>query len=205
MRSGGGFVVRDNTPRPYDHHKEHQMPHTAATRLRLVGSIAVLALVAAACGSASNSTPTDPSMPTDQAAPGIEAPTTTFTTFDGAPVSLAEFRGEPVVLNFWASWCPSCVAEMSAAFRPVREDLGDTITFLGVNIQDERALALELLEETGVGWVNAEDRTGGLYAALGGLGLPFTVVISADGSVLEAHNGPLNEGQLRTLITTTLG
>ena len=181
------------------------MPHTAATRLRLVGSIAVLALVAAACGSAANSTPTDPSTPTTQAAPGIEAPTTTFTTFDGAPVSLAEFRGKPVVLNFWASWCPSCVAEMSAAFRPVREDLGDTITFLGVNIQDERPLALELLEETGVGWVNAEDPTGGLYAALGGLGMPFTVLISAEGSVLETHNGPLNEGQLRTLIAATLG
>jgi hypothetical protein len=72
---------------------------------------------------------------------------------------------------------------MSAAFRPVPEDLGGTITFVGMNIQDERALALELLEETAVGWVNAEDPDGALYAELGGLGMPFTVVISADGLV----------------------
>ena len=182
------------------------MPPTSTTRLRLAAAAAILALISAACSPGAAPTPSESSKaPSTQAPQGPEAPTTMFTTFDGAPVSLAEFRGNPVVLNFWASWCPSCVAEMSAAFRPVREDLGDIITFLGVNIQDERALALELLEETGVGWVNAEDPTGGLYAALGGLGMPFTVVISADGSVLETHNGPLNEGQLRTLIATTLG
>ncbi len=180
------------------------MPPSPTTRLRLAAAVAALALIAAACGSAATTSESAPVTAT-QAPLGTQAPTTAFTTFDGMTVSLAEFRGEPVVLNFWASWCPSCVAEMSAAFRPVHEDLGGTITFLGMNIQDERALALELLEETGVGWINAEDPAGALYAELGGLGMPFTVVISAEGSVLETHNGPLDEGQLRTLITETLG
>jgi hypothetical protein len=94
---------------------------------------------------------------------------------------------------------------MSAAFRPVHEEMGDTITFLGMNIQDDRALALELLDETGVGWVNAEDPDGSLYTELGGLGMPFTVVLSAEGTVLDTHNGPLDETQLRTLIAETLG
>lgn len=177
----------------------------ATARLRLVGAAAALALVAAACGTGSTATPSEIASATVAAPSGPEAPSASFTTFEGATASLAEFRGEPVVLNFWASWCPSCVAEMSAAFRPVHEDLGDAITFIGMNIQDERALALELLAETEVGWINAEDPNGTLYAELGGLGMPYTVVISAEGGVLETHNGPLDEGQLRTLITETLG
>ena len=181
------------------------MSLSTTTRLRLVGAAVALALLTAACSSGSVADDSEAvSVTTAQEPSGAEAPITPFATFDGATATLAEFRGEPVVLNFWASWCPSCVAEMSAAFGPVHADLGDTITFVGMNIQDERALALDLLEETGVGWVNAEDPDGALYAELGGLGMPFTVVISADGSVLETHNGPLDEGQLRSLITETL-
>jgi hypothetical protein len=94
---------------------------------------------------------------------------------------------------------------MSAAFRPVAADLGGEITFIGMNIQDDRALATELLESTGVEWVSAEDPDGQLYVDLGGIAMPFTVYISADGQVIEKHNGPLTEGQLRDQIASSLG
>jgi thiol-disulfide isomerase/thioredoxin len=132
-------------------------------------------------------------------------PTRSFSLFDGTDATLGDFIGRPVVLNFWASWCPSCVAEMSAAFRPVQEQLGDGVTFVGMNIQDERPLALELLDATGVEWINAEDPDGELYLDLGGLGMPFTVFISAEGEILDDHNGPLTEDQLRTRITELFG
>ena len=177
--------------------------------LRIAGAVAALALVAAACSSGDDTTaepaPTSTASVEQPASTGPQVPTTGFQTFEGTSATLADFRGQPVVLNFWASWCPSCVAEMSAAFRPVEEELGEGITFLGMNIQDQRALALELLAETGVEWVNAEDPAGTLYTELGGLGMPFTVVISAEGQILDTHNGPLNERQLRSLITETIG
>lgn len=141
----------------------------------------------------------------DDGAPGApQAPSVAFERFDGSPATLADYRGEPLVVNFWASWCPSCVAEMSAAFRPVQQSVGDRVAFLGMNLQDERSRAIELVEETGVLFDLAEDRRGDLYTALGGLGMPFTVFIDSNGSVVHAHNGPVTEQQLTDLIAQHL-
>jgi thiol-disulfide isomerase/thioredoxin len=147
-----------------------------------------IALFATACGGAAatgigDSTAGDP------------APATPFEMFDGSMATLADYQGQPVVVNFWASWCPSCVAEMSAAFKPAQEQLGDRVAFLGLNLQDERDRALKLVDETGVLFDLAED-TNGLYVALGGIGMPFTVFIDAEGNIVEEHNGPLSEKQL---------
>ena len=164
-------------------------------RRRLLAVAFALSIVAAACSGGSD----------DSAAPaGEPAPTTAFETFEGETVTLASYEGRPVVVNFWASWCPSCVAEMSAAFLPAQELLGADVDFLGVNIQDERQKALELVEETGVLFDLAEDTDGSLYRDLGGLGMPFTVFLSADGQIVDVHNGPLTEGQLVDRITEVL-
>ena len=122
----------------------------------------------------------------------------------GTAATLADYAGRPVVVNFWASWCPSCVAEMSAAFVPVQESLGAEVDFLGLNLQDDRTDALRLVDETGVLFDLAEDRRGDLYSALGGLGMPFTVFIDANGTVVHDHNGPVTEGQLADLIAEHL-
>ncbi len=179
---------------------------------RLAATIAGLAIIAAACGGGGGSSaeptappPTATAPPTAPEPRGEPAPTLEFQTFAGDTVSLAAYVGKPIVLNFWASWCPSCVAEMSAAFRPVERELGDEITFIGMNIQDDRVLADALLVETGVEWISAEDPAGDLYIELGGIAMPFTVYIAADGSVVDKHNGPLTEGQLRQQITEAFG
>jgi thiol-disulfide isomerase/thioredoxin len=183
------------------------------TRSRLTITVVALGLVAAACGGAARSdatpraaadVPGNPPTVTTEPRTGPPVPTTTFETFDGERTSLAAYAGQPIVLNFWASWCPSCVAEMSAAFKPVQADLGDEVLFVGMNIQDDRDLALALLEETGVEWLSAEDPRGELYVELGGLGMPFTVYVSADGEVIDSHNGPLTESQLREQIRENL-
>ena len=103
---------------------------------RLAGLVLAVALVASACSGGA-----------DDAAgkEGDPIPETTFETFDGEVVSLAAYSGRPLVVNFWASWCPSCVAEMSAAFLPAQVALGEEVAFLGINIQDERDKALELV------------------------------------------------------------
>jgi len=179
---------------------------TRSTRFRLPSAALAVALVAAACGGSADGAQlaTSPPIPSAQAPTATPAPSTAFALFDGSSATLADYTGQPVVLNFWASWCPSCVAEMSRAFRPAQEAHGGEVTFIGMNIQDDRGLAEDLLEETGVEWLNAEDPTGALYVELGGLGMPFTVFIDARGGVVDVHNGPLDEDQLTGRIAADL-
>lgn len=135
---------------------------------------------------------------------GEPAPTTEFVMFDGASASFAAYAGTPLVVNWWASWCPSCVAEMSAAFLPAQRKLGDQVAFVGLNLQDDRAAAVALVEETGVLFDLAEDPGGDIYLELGGLGMPFTIFVTADGRVVEKHNGALTEQQLLDKIEEVL-
>ncbi|MCH7844775.1 MAG: TlpA family protein disulfide reductase [Acidobacteria bacterium] len=88
---------------------------------------------------------------------GEPAPTDTFIRFDGTEATFADYLGTPLVVNFWASWCPSCVAELSAAIRPAQDRFGDQVGFIGVNLQDDRDRALALIEETGVQFDLVED------------------------------------------------
>jgi cytochrome c biogenesis protein CcmG/thiol:disulfide interchange protein DsbE len=121
------------------------------------------------------------------------------------PVSLTEYRGRPVVLNFFASWCVPCRREMPS-FEAVHQRLGRRVAFVGVNHQDQRPGALDVLEETGVSYPAGFDPTGSVAAAYGLYGMPTTVFISPEGRVLERHTGELSaqvlEGTIRRLFDT---
>jgi cytochrome c biogenesis protein CcmG, thiol:disulfide interchange protein DsbE len=163
--------------------------HRAATAL------VSLALVAAACAS-----------PAEEVSPAAanSVPTVAFERFDGEPATLAEWHGEPLVVNFWASWCPPCVAEMRDAFEPLHRDLGREVTFLGVNLQDTDEAALEVVEQTGVTYELARDPDGELFTAFGAFGMPTTVFVDADGTVTAQHTGALTAEALDGLIRAQL-
>lgn len=127
-------------------------------------------------------------------------PDRSFQRFDGGTASFADYRGTPLVVNFWASWCPPCVAEMRDAFQPLHQRLGDQVAFLGINLQDTRAAAKRTLNQTGVTYDLAVDPEGELFSALGGFGMPTTVFVSADGRVLDTHTGAITEERLQTRI-----
>ncbi|MDA8367991.1 MAG: TlpA disulfide reductase family protein [Actinomycetota bacterium] len=116
-------------------------------------------------------------------------------TDPSATLSLAQLRGRPVLVNFWASWCVPCRKEMpvlEAAYRRV----GSRVAFLGVDTNDTRAAALSFLRQTGVTYPSVYDPHGTAATAYGLFGLPTTVFVSPKGRILERNVGALSSDSL---------
>jgi thiol-disulfide isomerase/thioredoxin len=156
---------------------------------------------------------TDGEISLDGTPPQVEAPADasalfarSFTTFDGTTTSLADWRGTPVVVNLWASWCTACIDEMPA-FEQVHQALDGRVAVLGVNIDDPSAegAARELARATGVTYPLAFDPEGWFAAELGALVMPTTAFVAADGTVVEVHSGALTADDLTAAITEAFG
>lgn len=132
------------------------------------------------------------------------APEVTLEFFDGSTQQLSDLRGKPVVLNFWASWCPACISEMPG-FGEVHRRLGDKVEFIGVNMQEvDLDAAKALVEQTNVDYRLVHDRDGSIYSQFGGIAMPTSVFISADGAVELVHSGTLTEADLVDTIENEL-
>lgn len=122
--------------------------------------------------------------------------------FEGEPFTLERYRGRPLVVNFFASWCGPCAREMPD-FARVHRDLGAEVTFLGVNLQDNPQAALTLVERSGVGYDLGRD-DGTLFAALGAVAMPTTAFITAEGEVVDVHGGELSGRALEAAVRRLL-
>ena len=141
-------------------------------------------------------------------AAGTPAPEVAFSTFDCDSVTLSDFRGTPVVLNFFASWCPACIAEMPD-FEAVNAQLGGSVRFVGVAQSDVPPLgspeaALVLRERTGITYEIFQDPNGSLFRALAGIAMPTTIFIDADGNVVGRQNGAIFASALESMIRDLL-
>ncbi len=116
----------------------------------------------------------------------------------------ASFADRPVVINFFASWCPACVAEMPA-FEHVHQRLGDRVVFLGIAQSDAPDASIELVRQTGITYATGLDPRGAFFNAIGGLGMPTTVLVHPGGEIAEVWVGALDEGSLEDLIAEHFG
>jgi len=179
--------------------------------LRLVLTATVLALIAAAATVVVLSDDDEPldagpagSIELDAEGAPADPDTVSFTTFDDEVVTLASLRGKPVLVNFFASYCTPCIREMPA-LEAAHQAVGDQVRFLGLAMQDRPEEALDLVERTGVTYQVAQDKDGSVITALGGIVLPTTVLLDADGDIVASHAGELSEDQLLGLIADELG
>lgn len=119
--------------------------------------------------------------------------------FDGNPVTISSLEGRPLVINFWASWCPACFSEMPS-LEKVYQTHRDSVQFLGINLGKDIEAALSVVEQTGVTYPLARDPQGETFAAFGGYGMPTTVFLDRDGRVIELYTGELTVDELETRI-----
>jgi cytochrome c biogenesis protein CcmG, thiol:disulfide interchange protein DsbE len=110
-------------------------------------------------------------------------------------LSLEEFRGRPVVMNFWASWCVPCRTEMPV-LQAVATKVRGRVAFVGIDHQDTRDDALAFVHKTGVRYPIAFDPDGTTARAYGLVGVPTTVFIDARGREVARHLGKLDRDDL---------
>jgi cytochrome c biogenesis protein CcmG/thiol:disulfide interchange protein DsbE len=133
------------------------------------------------------------------AAPSIELP-----TVDGGRAQLADFRGRPVVLNFWASWCEPCEDEAPALRRAQArlERAGGTV--LGVTVEDAREDSRAFERRFGLRFPSLRDVGGRLGDAYGTNGVPETFVIDREGRVAALQRGSVDDRFLERALAEVL-
>jgi thiol-disulfide isomerase/thioredoxin len=137
--------------------------------------------------------------------PGSVAEVRLVSLHDDPDAALGDLlTGAPVVVNFFASWCVPCVEEMPA-IEAVHQSLGDQVTFVGLANQDRDEDALATVEATGVTYPTYGDPGASAITYFGGLSMPTTVFIAADGTVVDVNSGALSEAELRARITGLFG
>jgi cytochrome c biogenesis protein CcmG/thiol:disulfide interchange protein DsbE len=107
--------------------------------------------------------------------------------------SLAAYRGRPVLLNAWASWCPPCKGEMPLLERAHRRLAAAGGTVLGIDVQDDRASALAFLRQKRVTFPSLRDVDRSYVHALGVTGYPETFLIDRRGRVVALNRGPVSQ------------
>jgi cytochrome c-type biogenesis protein CcmF len=128
---------------------------------------------------------------------GQAAPAFTIPIASGGTLSTETLRGEVVVLNFWAPWCPSCKDDLPM-LQAVSEDYRDRgVRFVGVAFQAEEAEVAESLATYGITYDVGIDEMGETVARYGITGVPETFVLSPEGRVTFVNVGPLRESVLR--------
>lgn len=143
--------------------------------------LALLALTLGACSAGSSGSST--------AKVGEPAPPILATTLDGAPLDLAAFRGSPVIVNFWASWCGPCRDEFPVLQDGLNENADDGLAIVGVVYKDMPSAAASFMDEFGATWESVTDPDGAIASSYRVVAPPQTYFIDGDGILRSIHIG----------------
>ena len=137
---------------------------------------------------------------------GKAAPAFTLKDMNGADVSLSDFKGQVVLLNFWATWCGPCKYEIPT-FVKLQDKYRDRgVAFLGLSVDDPLDKLKPFAEKysinypllVGLGHEDLQDAYGPIY------GIPITVMIDRQGNICKTHTGLATEAQLEKEISALL-
>jgi cytochrome c biogenesis protein CcmG, thiol:disulfide interchange protein DsbE len=126
--------------------------------------------------------------------------------FDNNPVSLSDFRGQPVIVNFWATWCAPCRVEMPE-FQATYEAYQDQgLVILALNQDEPLAIARRYFyDEMGLTFTPLQDNRRVVAAQYGAFfTMPTTYFVNGDGVITAVHRGPLSQSQLENYLSLTI-
>ena len=192
----------------------------AVKRTVLIGSLAFAVVVSLAGGYAlsrgddttspddditvtSNGTFVEPGIAVNKPVQGKPLPTVQLVAIDGSHVSTSELLGQPLVINVWATSCEACKREMPALAQ-MHAEFGDQVRFIGINQFANNDIALAFAKDKGVRYELLSDLDGEFVTALGITGLPYTLFVAPDGTIVSQKGIALDVDTLRSTIIEKL-
>ena len=141
---------------------------------------------------------------------GEPAPDFVLVSTDGEEMTLSDFQGQPVIVNFWATWCAPCRFEMPELQEAVEAYAGDNLALLAVNREEEAETIIdffaELSADEGIDFTfpSLLDDRAEVAEAYGVFNMPTTYFINAEGVVTAVHRGPVVRSQIDGYMADTL-
>lgn len=129
------------------------------------------------------------------------------TTLDGEPLDIASWKGAPIVVNLWASWCGPCRTEARALESVFQQFKDQNVKFLGLNTRDGLEAAKAFNKRFETGYPSIQDKDGQLTLVFGNLGpaaTPSTIILDSEGRVAARILGPVTEAELRSVLTAVI-
>lgn len=158
----------------------------------------------AAATVAPSQAPAESAAPTESTGGGsvsLSVPDFTVEDADGNKVALSSFAGRPIVMNFWASWCPYCVQELPE-FQAAYDKYGDDVVFLIIDLADGSRETVskgkDYIAENGYTFPVYFDTELSAAYAYSISSIPLTVFIDADGSLSSKHLGSVSASELQS-------
>lgn len=124
------------------------------------------------------------------------APDFTLTSFDGETITLSDLRGQVVIINFWASWCPPCREEAPYLEATWRKYKDQGVVFIGVDYADAESKALAYIDEFDITYFNGPDLGTRISQMYNMDGVPETYYVAKNGDLRGVKIGPLAPPEL---------
>lgn len=136
---------------------------------------------------------------------GAAAPNFSTTDLDGNPVVLNELQGQPIILNFWATWCAPCRIEMPELEATYQEYQDDGLVIVAVNRQETvDEIRPYFYDEMELSFTPVLDENGLVANLYSVLVMPTTYFINPEGDITAIHRGPLTQSQIQEYLALTL-